>query len=292
MKNSIKYLLLLVILFTNNSFAQISSRQVDKIAQMTEQLPVNYKGFVDERYLISGEVNSTFKLNIYLPLSYNESEDIYPIMILTDASIGSGIAQSTFDLLTWGKTIPEVIVIGIDYPYTDMTQLQRYRFRDMMPTHVEGYEPSGDADKFINFIEKELFPYIQNNYRVDITDRAFYGYSAGGLLGSHILLEKPYLFNRYVIGSPAYWWDDNEIIKRIQGMDKVGGKSEIVIYSYLGGNESDGMLNNWNTFNNLLKEKISSLIFRDQIYKDETHLSVYPAAFSTAIKFIYSNDVQ
>lgn len=267
--------------------------QVDKIAQMTEQLPVNYKGFVDERYLISGEVNSTFKLNIYLPLSYNESEDIYPIMILTDACLGSGIAQTTFDLLTWKKTIPEVIVIGIDYPYTDMTQLQRYRFRDMMPTHVEGYEPSGDADKFINFIEKELFPYIQNNYRVDTTDRAFYGHSAGGNLGSHILLEKPYLFNRYVIGSPGYYWDDNEIIKRIQGMDKVGGKSEIVIYSYIEDNVSDGMLNNWNTFNNLLKEKISSqILFRDQIYKDEGHYSVYLSAFSTAIKFIYSNDVQ
>ena len=267
--------------------------QVDKIAQMTEQLPVNYKGFVDERYLISGEVNSTFKLNIYLPLSYSESEDIYPIMILTDASYGSGIAQTTFDALTMFKTIPEVIVIGIDYPYTDMTQLQRYRFRDMVPTHVEGYEPSGEADKFINFIEKELFPYIQNNYRVDTTDRAYYGHSLGGLLGSHILLEKPYLFNRYVIGSPSYWWDGNEIIKRIQGMDKIGGKSDIVIYSYTEGNVSDRTLNNWNTFNNLLKEKTSSQIhFKDQIYKDEDHFSVYISAFSTAIKFIYSNYVQ
>lgn len=267
--------------------------QVDKIAQMTEQLSVNYNGCIDERYLISSEVNSTFKLNIYLPLSYNETKDIYPIMILTDASIGSGMAQATFDILTWGKTIPEVIVIGIDYPYTNQTQLQRYRFRDMTPTHVEGYEPSGDADKFINFIEKELFPYIENNYRVDTTDRAFYGHSLGGILGSHILLEKPYLFNRYVIGSPSYWWDENEIIKRIQGMDKVGGKSDIVFYSYIGGNESNGMLNNWNTFNNLLKEKTSSQIhFRDQIYKDEGHFTVYMAAFSKAIKFIYSNDDQ
>lgn len=267
--------------------------QVDIIAQMTEQLSVNYNGYIDERYLISSEVNSTFKLNIYLPLSYNESEDIYPIMILTDAAFGSGIAQSTFDILTCDKTIPEVIVIGIDYPYTDMTQFQRYRFRDMMPTHVEGYEPSGDADKFINFIEKELFPYIQNNYRVDTTDRAFYGHSAGGNLGSHILLEKPYLFNRYVIGSPGYFWDNNEIIKRIQGMDKVGGKSDIVFYSYIEDNVSDGTLNNWNTFNNLLKEKTSSqLIFRDQIYKDEDHFSVYLSAFSKAIKFIYSNDAQ
>ena len=268
-------------------------KPIDKIAQMMKNLPVNYKGSVDERYLISSEVNCTFKLNICLPVSYNESEDIYPIMILTDAYSATGIAQSTFDCLTLSKTSPDVIVVGIDYPYTDFTQLQRYRFRDMLPTHVEGYEPSGDADKFINFIEKELFPYIQNNYRVDTTDIAFYGHSAAGLLGSHILLEKPNLFNRYVIGSPGYYWDDNEMIKRIQGMDKVGGKSKIVIYSYIGGNEYDGSLNNWNTFNNLLKEKISSQIhFKDQIYKDEGHYSVYPAAFSTAIKFIYSDDVK
>ncbi len=267
--------------------------QVDKIAQMTEALPDHYMGSVDERYLISVETNSTYKLNIYLPISYNVSKDIYPIMILTDAYTGIKIAQTTFDLLTWWKEIPEVIVVGIDYPYTNMTQLQRYRFRDMMPTHVEGYEPSGNADKFINFIEKEVFPFIQDNYRVDITDRSFYGASAGGNLASHILLEKPYLFNRYIIGSPAYWWDDNEIIKRIQGMDKVGDKSDIVIYSYIGSNEGDMQINNWNTFNNLLKEKISSqILFRDQIYKDETHLSVYLSAFSTAIKFIYSNDDQ
>ena len=286
-----KLFLILIFIVLNPNV--MSTAQVDKIAQMTAKMPDHYLGSLDERYLISVETNSTYKLNIYLPISYNVSKDIYPIMILTDASTCSGIAQTTFDLLTWGKTIPEVIVIGIDYPYTDMTQLQRYRFRDMLPTHVEGYEPSGDADKFINFIEKELFPYIQNNYRVDTTDIAFYGHSAAGLLGSHILLEKPNLFNRYVIGSPGYYWDDNEMIKRIQGMDKVGGKSKIVIYSYIGGNEYDGSLNNWNTFNNLLKEKISSQIhFKDQIYKDEGHYSVYPAAFSTAIKFIYSDDVK
>ncbi len=45
--------------------------QVDKIAQMTEALPDHYMGSVDERYLISVETNSTYKLNIYLPISYN-----------------------------------------------------------------------------------------------------------------------------------------------------------------------------------------------------------------------------
>lgn len=227
-----KLLLTLITLFGS---IPCLTAQVDKVTQWTELLPVNYNGSMDERYLRSSEANSTYKLTIYLPLTYAVSDDTYPIMILTDATIGSGLARSTFDLLTLDKTIPEVIVVGIGYPYTDMTQLQRNRYRDMMPTHVEGYEPSGGADKFINFIEKELYPFIGKNYRVDTTDRAFYGYSAGGLLGGHILLEKPYLFNRYVIGSPAYDWDDQEIMNRIQGMDKVESASDIVLYTYVGG---------------------------------------------------------
>ena len=268
--------------------------QVDRIAQITEHYPAIYRGSVDVRYFNSSEVDCTYKLMIDLPHSYDESDEkLYPIMILTDAYATAGIAQTTFDALTMDHTIPEVIVIGIDYPYTNMTQLQRYRFRDMMPTHIEGYEPSGDADKFINFIEKELFPYMQNNYHVDTTDRAFFGHSAAGLFGSHILLEKPYLFNRYVIGSPVYQWDDKEMIKRIEGMEKVGGNSEIVIYSYIGGNEGDVMLNNWNTFNNLLKEKTGSKNHvEDQIYKDEGHYSVGLTAFSKAIRFIYTYEAQ
>ncbi len=266
--------------------------QVDKIAEMMDGLdmPENYRGFIDERYLISNETDLTFKLNIYLPVAYNESKDNYPIMILTDAYWYTGIAQSTFDLLTFYKEVPEVIVVGIDYPYSNMMQLVRNRYRDMTPTHVEGYDPSGEADKFIAFIEKELLPFIVNNYRADSTDRCFYGHSIGGLLGSHILIEKPYLFNRYIIGSPSYYWDNREIINRIQNKDSIGGQSNIVIYSFMGSKEGDWYLADWDNFNSYLIKKIkSNTKFHEQIYENESHASVTLAAFPTAVKFIYGS---
>jgi uncharacterized protein len=275
----------LIVLSTINLKAQ-----VDRIAKMMEgyDMPENYKGFIDERYLISKETNLTFRLNIYLPITYNESKNKYPILIMTDAFYSMGIAQSTFDLLTMYKEVPEVIVVGIDYPYSNMMQIVRSRFRDMMPTHVEGFDPSGKANQFISFIENELFPYLYNEYRVDSTDRAYFGHSAGGILGSHILIEKPYLFNRYIIGSPSYWWDNKEILRRLEKKEKIEIGLNYFIYSYIGSEEGEMMLSNWDVFNRLILEKANSNIhFREQVFEKETHASVTLSAFSKAIRFIY-----
>ena len=267
--------------------------QIDKIAQMMDGLdmPENYKGFIDERYLISSETNTTYKLNIYMPIRYNETKNNYPILVLTDAFVFTAVAQATFGNLTFYKEVPEVIVICIDYPYSNTMQLVRNRFKDMTTTHVEGYNPSGEADNFIKFIEKELFSFIENNYRVDTTDRCFFGASFGGLLASHILLEKPYLFNKYIIGSPSYWWDNKEIIRRIQEKDKIAEQSDIEIYSYIGSKEGKMILDDWANFNSFLKEKISSkVLFKEQIYENETHGSASLVAFPNAIRFVYGEN--
>lgn len=248
-----------------------------------------YTGSLDERYLTSKETNATYKILIYLPITYHETQKKYPIMILTDAFWAMGIAQTTFDYMTlMDKEIPEVIVVGISYPNSTALDMARNRFRDMGPTHVEGYDPSGSADKFIGFIKKELFIYIENNYRIDTTDRCFFGHSFAGLLGSHILIEQPHLFNRYIIGSPSYWWDKKEITKRLATKSNLQSDSIKSIFTFIGGKEGKMMINNWKEFDSILICKISKNIkFHDQIFQDETHMSLIPAAFSTAVKFVY-----
>ena len=264
--------------------------QEDIIASMAKgYLREHYNGSIDERYLTSKETNSTFKIRIYLPITYTDTQEKYPIMVLTDAIWSMGFAQSTFDFMTvMNKEIPEVIIIGIDYPSSNNLDWVRNRFRDMIPTHVEGYDPSGSADKFIAFIKKELFPYIENNYRVDTTDRCFFGHSLGGLLASHILIEQSSLFNRYIIGSPSYWWDNKEIIKRLSTKGFLSTDSVKAVYTFIGSEEGETAITNWKEFNEQLVHKISKkLKFHDQIFQDETHMSVTPAAFSKAVRFVY-----
>jgi len=267
------------------------SAQEDKVAKMLKNYPENYAGTTDIIYINSKESDVTYKIHIYLPVTYYQSQKQYPLMILTDGFYAMDLARASFNLLTTNRIIPEVIVAGIDYPYSNMDQLNRHRFRDMFSTRVEGYNPSGKADQFVAFMEKEVIPMMEDNFRVDSTDRCYVGHSGGGILGSHILLEKPGLFNRYIIGSPAYWWDNKEIIQRLSEREKVRCKRNTIVYTYVGEKEGNLMVNHWKEFNTLLKARINDRIkLYEQIYKDENHVTVIPTAFMRSVMAVYKDE--
>ena len=81
--------------------------QEGKIVQLMENydIPDDYKGFTEERFLRSMITDNTFKLYIHLPLTYNTSEISYPILIMTDACFTMGIAETTFDLMSMHKEL-------------------------------------------------------------------------------------------------------------------------------------------------------------------------------------------
>jgi predicted alpha/beta superfamily hydrolase len=262
--------------------------QNDIIASMLKEFPQPYVvGIIDQRYLFSKEANATYQISVYMPPTYNDSKNKFPLMIVTDANQGFGIAQTTVDLLILGGEIPNLIIVGIGYPNSGIMEWARNRFRDMTPTHVEGFDPSGSADKFVSFIKNELFPYVESNYRIDTTNRCYWGHSLGGLLGSQIVLEYPELFNHYIIGSPSYWWDNKEIINRLSRKNNKLPNNIKTIYSYIGGKEGIH-ITNWKEFNNLLITKLDTCVkFTQKINANETHVSVLVASFLPAVKFVY-----
>jgi predicted alpha/beta superfamily hydrolase len=101
-------------------------------------------------------------------------------------------------------------------------------------------------------------------------------------------LEQPQLFNRYIIGSPSYWWDNKEITKRLSTKSFLASDSIKTVYTFIGSKEGAMMIKNWKEFDSILVKKLNKNVkFHDQIFQDETHMSVVPAAFSTAVKFVY-----
>ena len=65
--------------------------------------------------------------------------------------------------------------------------------------------------KFIDFIDKELQPFIDSTYNLD-TLKTIIGQSLGGLLATEILFKKPNMFDNYIIISPSLWWDDQSLL--------------------------------------------------------------------------------
>ncbi len=129
----------------------------------------------------------------------------YPVLYLLD---GPGHFQAVTGMLkNLGDNgiVPRMVVVGI--PNTDRT-------RDLTPTHVDVMfgdssfvVTSGGGEKFMDFMEKELIPYVENNYPVT-SYRTFVGHSFGGLAAVYSLLSRPQIFSNYVAIDPSLWWDD------------------------------------------------------------------------------------
>ena len=90
-------------------------------------------------------------------------------------------------------------------------QFASHRSRDLIPTHApqdkitvypEATPESGGADHFLAFIEHELFPLVEKEYRVDTSDRGLIGSSYGGLFAAWTMVNRPELFQRYISGLP------------------------------------------------------------------------------------------
>ena len=162
-----------------------------------------------ETFLLSSKnVRDDFKIDVSLPKGYYESDQKYPAIYVLDGNRFFSIVAGIMKLLHTGMDAPKVIVVGIGYK-TDLEHA-KFRSRDYLPTSVEELTYSGGASKFLSFMEEELIPSIENNYRVN-GDRILSGMSYSGLFTMYTLFTKPSLFNNYLIGSPSLYYD-NEII--------------------------------------------------------------------------------
>ena len=135
----------------------------------------------------------------------------YPVLYLLDGPGHFHAVSGLLHNLGQNAIVPKMVVVGI--PNTDRT-------RDLTPTHVDVMfgdssfvKTSGGGDKFLEFMEKELIPYVEGKYPVT-GYRTFVGHSFGGLAAIYALYTRPELFNNYVSIDPSLWWDDWILVKK------------------------------------------------------------------------------
>jgi len=132
-------------------------------------------------------------LSIRVPADYEQSRLSYPVIYLLYGDHAEGYFNEvvfTLDGLAGGAEIPEFIVVGIHN--TD-------RYGNLLPVHFTG-RPGG-ADTFMDFLEKELFPFVESKYRTK-PYRLLIGPQAGGPFGLYALAQRPTLFNAMVLENP------------------------------------------------------------------------------------------
>jgi predicted alpha/beta superfamily hydrolase/predicted Zn-dependent protease len=134
-------------------------------------------------------------LSVRLPPDYERSRLSYPVLYLLYGDQTEGYFAETvsaLERLEGGAEIPEFIVVGIHN--TD-------RYGDLLPVRAPGRPSGAGADAFMEFLEKELFPFVQSGYRTK-PYRLLVGPQAGGPFGLYALARRPALFNALILENP------------------------------------------------------------------------------------------
>ncbi len=249
------------------------------------------------KLLHSKQVNSGYKLYISLPKGYKESQKPYPVVYLLDADYSFAIAKNIADHLSELNNLAELIIVGI--AYEDPAEYRLNRTRDYTPTRslIGGYGPeyqkySGGGEKFKAFIRDELVPFIDANYHTT-AERTLVGHSYGGLFGGWVAFTTPELFSSYILVSPSLWYD-NRLMFRLEERFAVGRKDKelpVKLFLSVGSreiNSQSNMVEDLEKFyDQITARSYSSLATQIIIFDDETHNSIFPAALTRGLRYIY-----
>ena len=201
------------------------------------------------RTIKSKILNEDRVLNIYLPQNFDKTKS-YPIIYLLDGSMNEDFIHVTGLIQFFNQmySMPETIVVGI----ANIDRKKDFTFHTDLKDLQKDYPTTGHSDKFISFLEKELKPYIESQFKT--TDKYLFGQSLGGLLATEILLKKPEMFNNYFIISPSLWWDDQSLLKQApQLLAKIPDTKKFV-YVSVGKGEHPVMVKDAEDFYDVLKK--------------------------------------
>jgi uncharacterized protein len=174
------------------------------------------------RPFFSKILNQEMEIYVKLPVSYDSSpQKSYPALYITDANYAFPMAANFMSLFEVPQPVePEVCLIGIGYKIRDMNDWSAWRYRDLSLTNIPAVDTAlskmltgsagrkievktGGAAKFLEFMAKEVLPFVESNYHVSSTGRGIAGYSLGGGFSLYVLFKQPDLFSLYYAGSPS-----------------------------------------------------------------------------------------
>lgn len=210
--------------------------------------------FIGERHVIDSEIlKEKREISIYLPENYEGSATDYPVLYILDGQryfLNGILYQNT---LKWQEKTPDFIVVGVNTNNRKRRQL----FLD-------------DAKLFIDFLDKELIPYLDKDYRTS-SKRYFFGWEMAGGLAIELLTQPIDMFSAYFIASPTHITN-----KRLRALSEKlisNANTKAFLYFALSPSE-DWAMESVVELKKILEENLSHNVnWKYESLKDENHHS-------------------
>tara|TARA_R110002020_G_scaffold158989_9_gene342564 strand:- start:405 stop:1553 length:1149 start_codon:yes stop_codon:yes gene_type:complete len=133
------------------------------------------------------------QLKIQLPRNYDQNpERHYPVILVFDGDYLFEPVAGNVDLFSYWEDMPDALVVGIN----QSTSREDDSFYD-----DTNFVPSETGAAFFEFVGMELFPWLQENYRINNFNIVI-GHDITANLANYYLMKEPPLFQGYISLSP------------------------------------------------------------------------------------------
>lgn len=232
--------------------------------------------------VVSGQ---EYELQILLPSGYKESNKKYPVVFLMDSQWDFPLLKSIYGQQYYDGFIPEIIIVGVTWAGSNPNP-DSLRARDYTPTKEMRLIQSGGADKFLDFMKQELFPFLDANYRVDNKQRILMGCSLGGLFTLYSMFTHTDMFTGYVAASPAVAWNNEVLYKYEKEFSREKLSSPVRLYLTVGDVERGREI--FTKMSSLLQSRhYPNVSIRSKVLENTGHSGTKSETYNRGLQFIF-----
>lgn len=108
------------------------------------------------------------------------------------------------------------VVVGIGYPQGADILARRTWDLSMKVDERRSRAPTGGAPDFFHFIEHELKPQVERDYRIDRARQTLMGHSLAGMFTTRVMTRHPESFESFIGISSSFWFGGHGLSEEVE----------------------------------------------------------------------------
>lgn len=199
-----------------------------------------------------------FLVTVTLPAMRKPDAPLHCLLTL-DGNYAGGTAYQVASYLEMSGDVPPAVLVSVGYVLDSAVPAMVARNTELTPVAWPEWDlpygeilgtpapPSGQADRFLAFLNEELKPAIEAECGVDPAQWTLSGHSLGGLFTLHALLSDPTRFRRYFAVGSSLWWKAPFMFDRAEAFVRQTAPISVSVYIAAGDEETPaGFAKAWN----------------------------------------------
>jgi enterochelin esterase-like enzyme len=155
---------------------------------------------VEEKEITSELLNREVKIDVYLPTHVKHPEQMSLLLINDGQDLPKMPFEEILEDLYYYQDIEPLICVGI---HCGPERKMEYGVAKQADYLGRG----ASAGAYTQFIFEELIPFLRETYHLPhVKEKAFAGFSLGGLMALDIVWNYPHEFTKVGIFSGSLWW--------------------------------------------------------------------------------------